>query len=375
MVPKVSIILPNYNGQKYLKQAVDSVIKQSFEDFELIIVDDASTDLSKEIISGFEDDRITTCFLEKNRQIAYALNYGLQLARGEYVARIDSDDIWQPDKLEKQVEFMDKNKEYGACFSRVYIIDDDASPADKKYSDICQLFNEAENRSQKEWVRYFFDSGNCLCHSSAVIRKSALDQVGGFYNMACVPAEDFELWSRLVVKYPIYILDDKLVKYRWSEEEGKNSGNTNGKQYSFFNVHMVMRRNYFYHMNDEEFVEYFGDRFINSQSREKDELECEKAAILLQCSDVNVLGLEKYEELLREPRMLTLLEEKYNFSLVEYYKEYRYPNYYGAPQQQSDALRLQRQQQMLDELLNSTSWKLTKPLRKIGEIVRKYCVK
>ena len=229
MVPKVSVILPNYNGEKYLKQAIQSVLNQSFRDFELIIVDDASSDASRDIIKGFDDERIITHFSEKNRHVVFTFNTGMKLATGEYIARIDSDDIWEPDKLEKQVAFMEQNPEYGVCFSRVHIIDEHSEIADDKYEDIYNLFNATDNMSQKQWVLYFFYVGNCLCNSSSLIRKSALETVGAFYNMAFMPGEDFELWGRLAVKYPIYISEEWLVKYRWTEEEGKISGKNNGR--------------------------------------------------------------------------------------------------------------------------------------------------
>ena len=141
--------------------------------------------------------------------------------------------------------------------------------------------------------------------------------------MAYVPGEDFELWGRLVVKYPIYLFQEKLVRYRWSDEEGKVSGINHGREYAFLNIHMLFRKNYLDYMTDEEFVRYFGNKFIDKQSKTTEELECEKAQILLQCSEINILGIERYEELLRNPDMLNLLENKYQFSLSEYYNEYK----------------------------------------------------
>ena len=88
---------------------------------------------------------------------------------------------------------------------------------------VADMFNNVENKTQKEWLQYFFFTGNCLCNPSALIRKSALDKIGNAYNLSYVPAQDFEMWTRLVAKYPVHIMDEKLVKYRWTMEEYKIS--------------------------------------------------------------------------------------------------------------------------------------------------------
>lgn len=101
-MPTVSVVMPNHNGGKYLRASIESVLNQTYSDLELIIVDDASTDDSIEIINCYQDERITKVFCDKNRHVAYTANQGLQLANGKYIARMDSDDIWMPEKLEKQ---------------------------------------------------------------------------------------------------------------------------------------------------------------------------------------------------------------------------------------------------------------------------------
>ena len=205
--------------------------------------------------------------------------------------------------------------------------------------------------------------------------------------MAYVPGEDFELWGRLVVKYPIYLFQEKLVRYRWSDEEGKVSGINHGREYAFLNIHMLFRKNYLDYMTDEEFVRYFGNKFIDKQSKTTEELECEKAQILLQCSEINILGIERYEELLRNPDMLNLLENKYQFSLSEYYNEYKKLNFYSAIKcdierlkQEKEALfyqikeremEIEEKQNIIEVMTHSTSWRFTEPLRKIGRILKK----
>ena len=394
MNPKVSIVLPNYNGGRYIKETILSVLNQTYKDFELIIVDDASTDESREIIESFLDERIIKHYSKVNRHVAYTTNIGFNMARGDYIARIDSDDQWEREKLEKQIEFMESNPKYGACFSKVNIIDEDGKMANDAHQWVADMFNNVENKTQKEWLQYFFFTGNCLCNPSALIRRKALDEIGKAYNLSYVPAQDFEMWTRLVVKYPIYIMNERLVKYRWTTEESKISGSTNGKEYAFLNVQMLVRKNFFDFMSNEEFVEFFGDHFLNSDSGTKLELEFEKAHLLEKCAgdNINFLGLEKYEELLRIPENLKLLEDKFDFSLKKFYQLYRVRNFGMMQDIQKYNLKINELQQELDQyksnlanserdlknyvneletLLNSTSWKVTQPLRKISSLIKK----
>lgn len=393
-MPKVSVLLSNYNGDKHLNEAVSSVLNQTYDDFEFIIVDDASTDSSRKNIESYYDIRMKKYYAEKNRNIAYSLNLALSMASGEYIARIDSDDVWELNKLETQVQYMDNHSECGACFTKVNIIDEYSNIANDVYDEYFQLFNSAENKSQREWLRFFFYQGNCLCHPSVVIRRNVLEHVGGYYHLAYVPAEDYELWTRIVMKYPIHILEEKLVRYRWEETVNKISGKNAGRIYAFPNIMMLTRKRIMDNISNEDFVRYFKEDFINPDSKSQEELECEKAQILLRCSgeNANFLGLEKYEKLLDNEKMLNVLEEKMEFSLSEYYKEYRTRNFdllgelerakgdikcleSDVEEKQKALENKQREveqlQFLVDEVMSSTSWKVTSPLRKAMRILKR----
>ena len=393
-MPKVSVLLANYNGDKHLNEAVSSVLNQTYDDFEFIIVDDASTDSSRKSIESYYDIRMKKYYAEKNRNIAYSLNLALSMASGEYIARIDSDDVWELNKLETQVQYMESHSECGACFTKVNIIDEYSNIANDVYNEYFQLFNDVENKSQKEWLRFFFYRGNCLCHPSVVIRRSALEQMGGYYHLAYVPAEDYELWTRIVMKYPIHILEDKLVRYRWEETENKISGKNAGRIYAFPNIMMLTRKRIMDNISNEDFVRYFKEDFINPESESQEELECEKAHILLRCSgeSANFLGLEKYEQILGDEKMLDILEEKMDFSISEYYKKYRVRNFdlLGELEKAKGDIRylktdveekkkaienkqreVEQLQFLVDEVMSSTSWKVTGPLRKAMRILKR----
>lgn len=393
-MPKVSVLLSNYNGDKHLDESISSVLSQTYKDFEFIIVDDASTDSSRKVIENYHDKRIKKYYAEKNRNIAYSLNLALSTASGEYIARIDSDDVWELNKLEIQVQYMENHSECGACFTKVNIIDEYSNIANDMYDEYFQLFNSAENKSQREWLRFFFYQGNCLCHPSVVIRRNVLEHVGGYYHLAYVPAEDYELWTRIVMKYPIHILEEKLVRYRWEETVNKISGKTDGRIYAFPNIMMLTRKRIMENIDNEDLVRYFKEDFINPESESQEELECEKAHILLRCSgdNANFLGLEKYEELLDNEKMLKVLEEKMEFSLSEYYKEYRTRNFdlLGELEKAKGDIRylkadveekqkaienkqreVEQLQFLVDEVMSSTSWKVTSPLRRVMRTLKR----
>lgn len=393
-MPKVSVLLSNYNGDKHLDESISSVLSQTYKDFEFIIVDDASTDSSRKVIENYHDKRIKKYYAEKNRNIAYSLNLALSMASGEYIARIDSDDVWELNKLEIQVQYMENHSECGACFTKVNIIDEYSNIANDMYDEYFQLFNSAENKSQREWLRFFFYQGNCLCHPSVVIRRNVLEHVGGYYHLAYVPAEDYELWTRIVMKYPIHILEEKLVRYRWEETVNKISGKTDGRIYAFPNIMMLTRKRIMENIDNEDLVRYFKEDFINPESESQEELECEKAHILLRCSgdNANFLGLEKYEELLDNEKMLKVLEEKMEFSLSEYYKEYRTRNFdlLGELEKAKGDIRhlkadmeekqkaienkqreVEQLQFLVDEVMSSTSWKVTSPLRRVMRTLKR----
>jgi len=163
---KVSVILTSYNHEKYLREAIESVLNQSFSDFELIIWDDASTDSSWEIINSYTDNRIRGFRNETNSR--GTINKSLLKARGEYIAIHHSDDIWEPSKLEKQVAFLDANPETGAVFTQALIIDENGDLFKDESHFYYKIF-EQPVRSRYEWLNFFFFNGNALCHPSVLV--------------------------------------------------------------------------------------------------------------------------------------------------------------------------------------------------------------
>lgn len=222
---KVSVVITSYNHDKYISKSIESFLNQTFQDFEIIIIDDASKDKSVEIIKTFKDPRIKLFALEKNGGVSNATNIGIKEAKGEYIKIFASDDIANPDLLEKQVSFLDKNPEHHAVFSRMEVIDENDKSLCKKTQKFDRFFLNT-NQSNGEWLNHFFFKGNCLAAPTAMVRKEILQKVGGF-DRRFIQAHDFDLWVRICLERKnIYVLDERLVKYRRICNNGNLSSNT-----------------------------------------------------------------------------------------------------------------------------------------------------
>ena len=145
--PKITVLMPVYNGEKYLKESIESILKQTFRDFEFLIINDTSTDESEKIIRSFKDSRIKLIKNEKNIGLTKSLNKGLDLAKGEYMARMDADDISLPKRLEIQVAFMDKNPKIGVIGAWAKVIGE----SNKKYIKTYSNFEKIEPSTSRSW--------------------------------------------------------------------------------------------------------------------------------------------------------------------------------------------------------------------------------
>lgn len=200
---KVTVLMPVYNGERYLREAIESILNQTFTDFEFLIINDGSTDSSVEIIESYNDPRIRLVHNEKNLKLIATLNKGIDLAQGEYIARMDCDDISLPERLEEQVEFMDANLAYALCGSWVEVIDENNVPTG--------LIWKYEGDHNKILAALL--SANQFAHSTVILRKSILTQ-GFYYDANYAHAEDYELWLRIADSFKVSNIQKPLVKYR-----------------------------------------------------------------------------------------------------------------------------------------------------------------
>ncbi|MCK5666558.1 MAG: glycosyltransferase, partial [Thiotrichaceae bacterium] len=199
-MPTVSVILTSFNHAKYISEAIDSVLNQTFTDFELIIWDDASTDESWELINSYTDSRIIKFRNETTKRGVYGINKAItEISKAEYIAIHHSDDIWLPSKLEKQIDFLKNNSKYGAVFTNALAVCEDGSPLNDDQHFYTNIFTQA-NRSRYEWLNHFFREGNALCHPSVLIRKKCYDDCG-LYRYGFAQLGDLDMWVRLCLKY------------------------------------------------------------------------------------------------------------------------------------------------------------------------------
>ena len=202
--PLVSVIIPVYNGENFIENTIDSALKQTYRNIEVIVVDDASTDSSREKISLYRDPRIKKIYLKENHHICYCGNVGFEHAVGKYIALIGHDDCWRSDKLEKQVTFLEEHPSYGLCFTWVNVIDEDNHCKNTENYNFYKLFCN-DNFKKEYWSRKLIIDNNCFCAPSACIRSEVLKQTG-YYRYGLVQLQDYDLWLRVLGQTETYIL-------------------------------------------------------------------------------------------------------------------------------------------------------------------------
>lgn len=198
MSGKVSVIIPTFNREKFITKAIDSVMDQTYQDFEIVVLDDGSTDNTRDILKRY-DDRVRY-FYQENRGIASARNEAIKRSTGEYIAFLDSDDYWVREKLEKQIHLFDMHSEYGMVASCCSSIRLDGS------------FREKNRPGMSGWVLTDLFKKNFIRTSSAVIKRECLDQVG-LFDETFRECEEYDLWLRVAARYPVGFINESLAVY------------------------------------------------------------------------------------------------------------------------------------------------------------------
>jgi glycosyltransferase involved in cell wall biosynthesis len=204
MTPLISVIIPTYNSAKYLPETLESVLKQTFKDFEIIVVDDGSSDHTPDVIKPYLD-RVK--YVQKsNGGPASARNLGLTHAKGEFVAFLDADDIWNSKKLEQQIKIMQSMPEVGIVHTGVQVIDADGQEV---------LLNHKDRKDSKTYSFMDLFNKNKIATSSVLVRAECFKKVGAFdENPEIISLEDYDLWLRIAAQYKIYFLAEPLLEYR-----------------------------------------------------------------------------------------------------------------------------------------------------------------
>lgn len=337
----VSVCINAYNSADVIAQTIESVLNQTYKNLQIIVVDDCSTDNTAEVVKSFDDERIELYSLPKNGNISNANNECLHRARGEYIAHLDSDDIWVADKIEKQVKFLEENPQYGACFSYAGFIDEHSNILTKEHLPLNHLnLYVHENMPQSGFVRSFFDKSNHICHCSMVMRKSVYEKLGD-HDLTMKYLHDFDYWVRMNFCCPFYIMPEELVLCRiW-----RANNSTLGER-EFIAHNEEYARIMYKLINDcpnDMFVDAFSDRFRLEGAHTDEELEIERAFILGDALPMlpenKALEIKKLDELFRDKKYIDLAEEKFGFTLNDFHNLRKNEIYYDK--KETDALKNQ----------------------------------
>ena len=220
----ISVVMSNYNTPiKYLKESIDSVLNQTYSNFEFIIIDDGSTDDSLEFIKSYDDPRIRLIVNEENIGLTKSLNKGLEAAQGEYIARMDSDDICYPERFEKQIEYMKEHPDTIVCGTWADVIDENGNVQVEKWA------RQTINNMDEYRINLLFENKPLLIHPSSFINNQLLIDYNIKYNENYRYAQDYDMWVKCSKYANCYIYPHILLKFRQHENNISNS--KAGEQY------------------------------------------------------------------------------------------------------------------------------------------------
>ncbi|HIP25042.1 MAG TPA: glycosyltransferase family 2 protein, partial [Archaeoglobus profundus] len=202
--PLISIVMSVYNGEKYLVESMESILDQTYRNFEFIIIDDGSTDSSLQIIQSYrEKDNRIILISRENKGLPYSLNEGIRLSKGKYIARMDADDISLPRRLEEQIIFMEKNRDIGICGCSILDLDTNSK----------WILTSYDKRLKVELLFL-----SAFAHPSVMIDRKMMIENNLFYNETFFQSQDFELWTRMAEHTKFANLKTPLLRYRILED-------------------------------------------------------------------------------------------------------------------------------------------------------------
>lgn len=201
-MPQISVLMLAYNADKYIYDSIQSILKQSFEDFELIVYNDGSTDRTSEVVKGIFDPRIRFIDNKVNMGLSHARISSLKEAKCKYVAILDSDDLSFPNRLKIQYEFMEGHPEVALCGGNAVLIDQQGHTKNKK-------LHKTYKKHNLKAILFF---NNIFVNSSIIFRREVVNKLGGYHDMA--PVEDYELFVRIADQHDFHLFNEPLVYYR-----------------------------------------------------------------------------------------------------------------------------------------------------------------
>jgi glycosyltransferase involved in cell wall biosynthesis len=212
-VPLISVVIPSYNHSRFVGEAIRSALNQTWQNLELIVIDDASTDDSAQVLAAIRDPRFRFAVLPENLGAPAAMNEGVRQAKGEFVAVMGSDDLMAGDRLERQLQILSTRPELAAVFSQVATIDEHGLPYPDQAATPAGGFAQP-NRSRQQHLAYMFEHGNCFCQPSALVRRRCFEELG-LFDERLAQLQDFDFWLRVLTRHEIHIQEEQLTFYRW----------------------------------------------------------------------------------------------------------------------------------------------------------------
>lgn len=323
-IPKISVVLPSYNHASFIIDALNSILAQTETDYDILIIDDASTDNSVEVICSFMDSHpnapVRLIQHIENRGGVITLNDLIENTSGEYIALINSDDIWLPEKLTIQRMYLDDHPEVGAVFTQALIIDEAGKVVTDAVHFSADIFIQ-KNRCRGAWLRRMFLDLNCLCHPSVLIRRSVYREVG-LYDPRYRQLPDMQMWIRLLKHIDIHIIEKPLVHLRFHRSNTSQVNIQNSRR-NINELNFIMQ-NFFDNMSDAVFREGFGDLWMNPRAVTKTDLICEQALIYFH-PDLKLkpvyfnIGLRKLFDLLSQSEARQVLWQNYQIGYDEFF--------------------------------------------------------
>ena len=313
--PKIAIYMPCYNHEKYVAEAIESILNQSYKNWELFIANDGSTDKTGEIIETYQDSRIHYYDLKENTKMVGAVNMMLndiEPMSFDYIAETASDDVWKLDKLEKQVAILKKNDRYKACFTWDKVIfEEESMPYNGEYSHV-------KNKSRYDWVFDLIVNGNSLNTCSAIIDKEVFFQLGTL-NESFIQLGDQRMWIMLTMNYPIYLINEELTVYR---RHAGNLSNVNLAIVRSFNESYKIFDDFFKSIDRDNFRRIFYRKLIYKEIHSDEEFAAAKFCMLYDCfsSYTSSVAMNLYWDWCGNLEFIRVLEEDYGFTREMFYK-------------------------------------------------------
>lgn len=311
-----------YNDGRYIGEILKSILAQTFSDFEIVLIDNASTDNTPEVIASFTDSRIRS-YRNDNVGLSEGYNIGIAKARGQYIAISNADDLWMPQKLEKQLALIQKEN-VGVVFCTAELIDDTGTVLPEEQAKLYP-FN-FENRTQAQSYERLFFKSNYFCAPSALIKKELV--VKRPFDAMLIQLQDFDMWLHLVQKAEIQTVAEPCFQYRVRLDGSNLSLSQRNQSRVSFELGIVYRH-FFDDVEQSFFKNAFAKHLRNPSFTSPEEMEFEKGFLYrkMQHPAIYALGVEKLYALMSTPTTRAIGEKKYGLTMRDVWEQALLPIY------------------------------------------------